>query len=305
MNQELKPLIEELEKERKDNLTLVTQGFLILSIPYFLTLLLSFNASSTFLPIFSTILFLITALGVYFYIASKWSKTFKEKFIGLIVKSLFPDLNFYPDKFISKELFLKSRLFEDYPSPDVYKGENLIEGKIGDIKIKSSWIEAKYESESYDHDNNTTRTTYHTIFSGIFVIADFNKRFTSTTVILPKKFIRISPKKLKRVRLEDPEFESLFDVFTNDQVEARYILTPVFMEKVKSFKKKVGNEIRLSFIDSTIYVAIRTKQKLLTSPSLFDSLHDYNLEAATKRYEEEIKFMVSIVEEFNLNLKLY
>ena len=40
------------------------------------------------------------------------------------------------------------------------------------------------------------------------------------------------PPGLRKVGLEDPHFEKIFEVFGDDQVEARAILTPVFMEEL-------------------------------------------------------------------------
>lgn len=41
------------------------------------------------------------------------------------------------------------------------------------------------------------------------------------------------PKGLEKVTLEDPEFNEIFEVYSNDQVESRYLLTPAFMERYK------------------------------------------------------------------------
>ena len=42
------------------------------------------------------------------------------------------------------------------------------------------------------------------------------------------------PKNLEEVKLEDPEFNNIFDIFSDNQVEARYLLTTSFMERLKN-----------------------------------------------------------------------
>ena len=41
------------------------------------------------------------------------------------------------------------------------------------------------------------------------------------------------PRKLEEVKLEDAEFNNIFDIYSDNQVEARYLLTPSFMERLK------------------------------------------------------------------------
>ena len=54
------------------------------------------------------------------------------------------------------------------------------------------------------------------------------------------------------VKLENPEFESEFAVYSDDQIESRYILSPSLMERILSFKKQTKKSIQLSFIDSRL-----------------------------------------------------
>ena len=53
-------------------------------------------------------------------------------------------------------------------------------------------------------------------------------------------------------------FESEFEVYSTDQVEARYLLTPRFMERVLEFSKLSNvNQVQLAFKDGAIYMAIK------------------------------------------------
>lgn len=51
---------------------------------------------------------------------------------------------------------------------------------------------------------------------------------------LNKKSSKGKPWKLDNVILEDTEFNEIFNVFSNNQIEARYLLTPSFMERLKN-----------------------------------------------------------------------
>nr|NIS39384.1 DUF3137 domain-containing protein [Desulfuromonadales bacterium] len=67
-------------------------------------------------------------------------------------------------------------------------------------------------------------TSYKTVFRGLLVVCDFAKRFEGTTVVtrdmtaIGNFFGRLS-RDGERVRLESPDFERVFEVYSNDQVE--------------------------------------------------------------------------------------
>ena len=71
-----------------------------------------------------------------------------------------------------------------------------------------------------------------------------------------------------RVHLEDPVFEKYFDVYADDQVEARYILTTGFMNRLVSIASKNRNcSVSCSFIDGYMYLALDGKDWFDIAPN--------------------------------------
>ena len=78
--------------------------------------------------------------------------------------------------------------------------------------------------------------SHKTIFDGVVISLSVKKSFEGQTIImrergmfgnfLKSKFVT----SLEKAGLEDPKFEDIFEVFTSDQIEARYLLTTSFME---------------------------------------------------------------------------
>lgn len=63
----------------------------------------------------------------------------------------------------------------------------------------------------------------------------------------------------KRITLEDNEFNKMFNIYSNDNINARYILSPVLMEKLKEIRSLPHiNELHVSFIGTKIYLALST-----------------------------------------------
>ena len=156
------------------------------------------------------------------------------------------------------------------------------------------------------------QTHYTTIFKGIFFVADFNKHFKTHTIVLPDTAEKLFGKfgqslqsmnktRGELIKLEDPEFEKEFCVYGDDQVEARYILTPALVRSILEFKKKWNTKIYLSFVDSKVYIAISLKKNLFET-RLFKSIVDYTF------IEENVKYLIlliGIVEDLNLNTRIW
>jgi len=235
---------------------------------------------------------------------------FKHAVIAPIVKFCDESLTYSPKTHISRSVFRASRIFQH--SIDRYSGEDHVHGKIGATAIEFSEVHAEYKTRHRDS-KGRTHTQWHTIFKGLFFIADFNKHFTGCTVVLPDMAERTFGwlgKKLQEwnvarsgqlVKLEDPEFEKLFVVYGDDQIEARYILSPSLMRRITDFRNKTGKPIALSFVGSNVNLAITTGKNMF-EPRLFSPLTDFSM--ATE-YLADLGLAVGIVEELNLNTRIW
>jgi len=103
------------------------------------------------------------------------------------------------------------------------------------------------------------------------------------------------------VKLEDPEFEKEFVVYSTDQVEARYILTTSLMQRILNYKKMTGERIDLAFVGNKIYVAI-WKSSDPFEPSVFGTLLDFD---QVLRFYERLKIVIRIVDDLNLNTRIW
>ncbi|MDE6268165.1 MAG: DUF3137 domain-containing protein [Muribaculaceae bacterium] len=84
----------------------------------------------------------------------------------------------------------------------------------------------------------------------------------------------------KFVHLEDPEFEKLFVVYADDEVEARMVLTPAMMRKLTELRKSFNRDLMLSFNGDMFYYAsdtpdgfLRPGRKSLKNEHLLEQLY--------------------------------
>ena len=196
--------------------------------------------------------------------------------------------------------------------PDRYKCEDYVSGKIGETFIEFSEVHSEYKTETTDSKGNH-HTEWHNIFMGLFFVAEFNKNFSGTTVVLPdlaeKTFGFLGKifqswnltRKGQLIKLEDPEFEKLFVVYGDDQITARYILTPGLMQRLVEFRNRFNNTVYLSFKDSKVYVAVSINRNLF-EPRIFRSNEDF---ALIKDYFDNLDLAGRIIEELNLNTRIW
>lgn len=116
-----------------------------------------------------------------------------------------------------------------------------------------------------------------TIFDGVLLECDCNKKFHSTTIVRLNKDVVHLPWRLgtmNRVALEDPVFEKEFNVYSTDQTESRYILTAAFMNRLLKAQKKLGIPLTCSFENGKMYVAIHNNKDWFDIDFVNDSFTD-------------------------------
>jgi len=235
-----------------------------------------------------------------------YAKDFKTKIITPLIGAIDPHLLYNPDFMISQHLFERSDLFQH--TIDRYRGNDYVKGSINGVPIEFSDIHAEYQTR-----DSKGRTQWHTLFRGLFLVAEFNKHFKAKTVILPDKAeksfgsliggwlqsINLSREDL--IRLDDPEFEKHFVVYGNDPIEARYILTHSMMKRLLDFQRRISHPLFVSFVHNHIHVAIGTSKDLF-EPAVFTSLLDYK---QTMEYINTLRNTIGLVEELKLSEKLW
>ncbi len=103
----------------------------------------------------------------------------------------------------------------------------------------------------------------------------------------------------KGVKLEDPEFSKRYNVYSSDQVEARYLVTPAFMERFNNLQTAFGtNKVKCSFYNDSIMFAISTEKNLFEVGNLFCSLSNPK---QMRTFFNELASILALVDYFKLN----
>ncbi|MEN4045396.1 DUF3137 domain-containing protein [Sulfurimonas sp. NWX367] len=303
----LYPVLQELENKReKLKKKIINIGIVYTVIILLFAFALLKNIQNIEAWIFAAVVYLAVGGGIYKYLIKDYTAQFKSLIIEPLIQEIDKNLTYLPNAHIAQESFTRSKIFT--ARPDKFSGNDYIRGAIDGIKIELSDIHAQKK-----HKDSKGRTSWSTIFQGLFIVCEFNKHFASQTVILPDSAQNtfgtlignwLQANNMSRsglVKMDNVAFEKEFVVYSNDQIEARYILTHTLMSKLLHLKKKSKHPFYVSFLGGNIYMAIEYNKDLF-EPSVFHSLLKYKI---AMQYIQTLHLALGIVGELQLNQKLW
>lgn len=282
------PKLKKFEKERKLRLFLnwfLITAFILTSLfaLYFVySIKLQFELAALFWVHF------LVLLSILIEVNKKYFENKIKKEIMPLLCSFYEDLRWYKGKDCKQlKSFDKNCLLPEYSRK---KYDDIFSGTYKDVCFTIA--EARYSRRAKDHESP--------YFRGIIVKLEMNKNFTGHTVIMPATCLHTLPAKhLKHTILEDVCFEEKFDVFCNDEIEARYLITPAFMERLASLKLELfANEIRCAFYKNNLFIALSTPKDLFSLCSLIRPVDDF---VQYETMHNEIVSILKLIEYFKLN----
>ena len=301
----LKPALQSIEGERlilKKKYIYVLIGILVplFSIPIF-------DEHIGF--IYISIVFIIELLAFWYLLKlEKEKKGYREKFKKNVVKHIVnlinPEWSYDSEGVIPQVDFEKSGLINI--RVDRYKGDDFVKGVIEKTDFQFSELKVEHRSKGSDN-----KTEWSTIFQGLFAHAEFNKEIQGKTFVYPEipgklgmlmgKLYFVDKNSVERIKLENTEFEKLYEVYGTNQTESRYVLTPAMMEAMVNIRNKYGNLASFSFVGSKVYVAMSFAEDLF-EPNIFSTGINFK---DMEQMNSHFRIIQTIVRELNLNTHIW
>jgi hypothetical protein len=238
--------------------------------------------------------------------ANYYRSRYKQDVFARVTSALAPGMTYHPQHFIAENYYTGCGLQSS--RIDRYSGQDYFEGHVGGTHLIFSEIHAEREESRKDSKGNR-RTYWVTVFKGIFFMADFPKHFQGQVIIEPdvaeatfgwlgRKLQGMSS---NLVRLENPEFEKAFKVRATDQVEARYLLTPSFQDRLLELRKFWGGKIGMSLLRSNLYLAIPNREDWFECSSKVRA----GDRAQIERFASQLIAVLNVVNQLDLNTRLW
>ena len=255
---EVLPFLEENEDKRLQAVKKTKIGVSVFAVLTVLTITYFFRQDpeprAVFLPLVG---FFAASFALYAFLTHKLQKATKEKIVGSICA--FVGWSFNAD--VEKEPELSGwRAMGLLPRGKLLKlsqrisFEDHMKGPVGksDFEAMEIHIEERHDK------------SWRTVMRGQLMSLTFPRKFLGTTVVLRDQKLFQSKKMgdMKRVGLVDPVFERIFEAYGTDQVEARYLLTPTFMQKLVDLEASVsGEKIRFGFREGRLLIVVETENQ--------------------------------------------
>ncbi|MBX3508628.1 MAG: DUF3137 domain-containing protein [Parvibaculum sp.] len=232
--------------------------------------------------------------GLQFVPLMQWGRTFagelSERIFAHFGYRYSPDV---PPDFLAP--FEQCRLLPGYSRKTL---EDHVAGEVNGVpfELAEAFLEKRVRRDKRDD--------YETVFRGIVARYRFPKRFSGRTILRGDQgllnALGHSGVPGERVRLEDPRFEKHFEVFSEDQVEARYLLTPAFMERLSDLKEKMKDPVQAAFEGEDLLIAIDGRRGYFSQPSVWKDLRGSD---HIRRFVEDIALIRGIAETLKLDTK--
>jgi len=191
------------------------------------------------------------------------------------------------------------------PPYDRRKLEDRFRGNPGGVDFDMFECTLEKEKTSTDSDGHR-HNTYKKIYHGVLFRFAFPKRFKGRTLALKDagsvgNFFKNLKVPGESIRLEDPRFERIFEVWGSDQIEARYLLTPTFMERIVELAQSIDSKrIEFCFVNNLLLISAHIKKNQFEGGGLFTSVLD---ERRVEELVAEICRVFDIINILQLTLK--
>lgn len=211
--------------------------------------------------IFALFVMILGSSGIWYWAqepARHYRRAYKVTLLPRIANA-YGDFTYQAEAGIDLETMRRSGIL---PSNNRYRHEDYFAGSYKGVGME--YCEGQLAVKTRSRRGSSTRIT----FNGLMVMLDMHKPFNGRTVVRKDAgafnwMQRLGP--LERIRLEDIDFEKQFEVHGSDQVEARRLLTPAFMERLKGLQSTVGaHSLECAFYDSRLLILMKHQQAMKT-----------------------------------------
>ena len=218
------------------------------------------------------------------------------------ILGFYPKLKYFPYKTIDNNLV--RILFENFSQ---INSQDHIQGEYKSVNFRVTDIELERVIQSHRivDNQNIIENKVIQIFKGLFIAADLYKKFSSITYVIPNNInnkLEFIASALKKIKLEDPQFSRVFSVYSDNQIESRYLLTPSLMERLLVLNKgAIGEGIRCCFVNNQLILAFPRSEDLFPHLSLNQSLLQYE---QIKQVIEQLDIIFAIIDDLRLDLNI-
>ena len=276
--------LEKLDEERLAIKSLINKS--IIGAFFGLFLLLGSIGSENLLSTTLILGVLIYCFRRLFFRYKRFIAEFKTQVINTIVQEF--GFHFRADRGLHIADFLS--VYDTGPA--TFRSEDLIFGEFNQTEVEI----CDFSAFNMELREKTVKSLGIKNFQGILFKATFPKELAHWVYVCDKKEGCLR-KEGEIALMDSPSFNRYFDVFTEDQILARYALSPKLMERFCGLKEKFNCPISMVLRDREVIIAVNLGKNSF-EPSFEKSLLEDN---TIRDYISSIKGFTDMVKELGLN----
>ncbi|MBI1214320.1 MAG: DUF3137 domain-containing protein [Alphaproteobacteria bacterium] len=198
--------------------------------------------------------------------ADEYARNYKDEILSDIAEAL--GLSRYlADGQIPDEELTPSKIWPPHTSG---RSKDYFEGHYRGASVSFAEVSLEYAK------SGDTRDEKKVVFYGLAVLVCMpENKFSGATVVLPNsphlaEWFEARKMGLEKAGFVDPRFEKKYTVFTSDQVEARYLLDPVMMERLQKLVDVYhADSAQISYYGGKALVLLDGMTHLFEPPDIF------------------------------------
>ena len=179
-----------------------------------------------FVKLILFVIFFLFLLSVYWYLCfSSLGKQMKKQILPKILRC-------FGEFGITKNDTMPVNVIKNYNlwnSVDKKNNDDIIVGQYKGVDITIQ------ESKIYGYTG--ARQHINLYFNGLIIKVKSSKQFLGTTVLRPK-YTNLNPLGVELIKIDKPEFEELYGVYSSIPEDAMQLLTPELLENLKKIRKR-------------------------------------------------------------------
>ena len=238
---------------------------------------------------FDMVAFLVLpAVGVFLFfvyrdmLGKKYFENFKESLLKKLFELSAPEFQYFPNSCVADTLFIESGFVNRHSE---YSGEDLFQGIINEIPVEFSEITVSFKSYT---DRRKLRKG-KTVFKGVFYAFSWNKTFSGVTQILPDKMEKLfgglgtlvqkmnssallGDGRDSLVKFDNKDFEKEYAVYSDNEMEARSIISEPLMIFLLDLKKNTNAKVYFSFVGNKVFLGINNNKDILKVGNINESV---------------------------------
>lgn len=222
----------------------------------------------------------------------EYVERFKEKIVGPIIENMFEGAKYEAKNGIPIKEYIKAgyrERIDNYSSEDLITAQLKLSGKtttvisLADVHIELGHINEELRDVKYLNYQIGDFRPFYGIVGSFSIPKDIGKR------IYIRSNGTVADYSKRKVKMDMPEFEKIFDVESEDEVLAMRILTADVMAEMIDLYNKYQYRFEISIINDAVYMRLKTGD--MFEPNVFKSSLEYK---QLEKYYLVLKALINI-----------